>query len=445
MSCLVSGAETYYTDVMENQAANEQVQVIESVPATYHIEFSRMEYFTKRIEKLNKTAAKLKVSPVAIEVVRTYSMLRTVNEHQIMLVFAEIRVHGIAPKIAGWVFAGTIEHLEGVNILRSIPGQEIPEAYRHSKTSCAACNKDRSRKDTYVVKNEETSEFKQLGKSCLRDYTGHVSPQWIAQLAELDAVLRSTSEPGEGGRFEVLATPEDFLTSVYASLRERGSFYTKEQARVLGAPSTASQAMLTFTPPPKDKEARQFYQKWVLSPTDADRAKALEALSLLSEIAKDNTSSSFNKNVASASLLPAIADKHAGILACVVLIQDRANVAKLSFARPKSVGIGSSGEKIEVVVRLQSVRSMGETRWSEDSNVFTFEDSFGNKITWFSSKSLRDLDSEVQNKQWVVLKATVKKHTTYKEDVSTVVIRPKFSPAVMIGCDLGPHVASAAV
>ena len=92
-----------------------------------------------------------------------------------------VEVEGIA-KINDWIFVATIQHKTNGNIIRQFKTDiEIPEIYRSTDSICEHCNSNRARKDTYLIYNETTKEFKQVGKSCLNSFTNGLSAENVAQ------------------------------------------------------------------------------------------------------------------------------------------------------------------------------------------------------------------------------------------------------------------------
>lgn len=85
----------------------------------------------------------------------------------------EVDVNGVY-KINGWEFVGTIEHTPNGNIIRLANSEfegKVPERYNHTACVCEHCQTLRNRKDTYLIYNSETGEFKQVGRNCLMEYT----------------------------------------------------------------------------------------------------------------------------------------------------------------------------------------------------------------------------------------------------------------------------------
>ena len=134
----------------------------------YRVIEVNLEHLQGRIEKLNKRARKLGCQEIQVQVT---------NEEFIQVGMAgsdftetvkmlTVTVTGEAPVIAGWKFVATLQHEQTGTILRTVRGEEIPERYREADASvCEHCNTRRKRKDTYVVKNVENGEFKQVGRA----------------------------------------------------------------------------------------------------------------------------------------------------------------------------------------------------------------------------------------------------------------------------------------
>ena len=110
--------------------------------------------------------------------------------------FIVVDVEGFA-KINNWEFVATIDHRETGNVIRNIIDIEIPERYWTSSPYCEHCNTKRRRKDTYLIHNTETDEFKQVGRSCLRDYTGGYDAELAAAYISLHEYLIESEEAND--------------------------------------------------------------------------------------------------------------------------------------------------------------------------------------------------------------------------------------------------------
>jgi len=83
--------------------------------------------------------------------------------------------------INNWQFVGVIEHTDNGNIIKKCCDIEVPEKYYTTDTSCEHCNSHRRRKFTYLVYNIVTGDFKQVGKTCLKDFTNGMSAESVAE------------------------------------------------------------------------------------------------------------------------------------------------------------------------------------------------------------------------------------------------------------------------
>ena len=102
--------------------------------------------------------------------------------------------------INNWRFIALVEHTGTTygNVIKSCCDIEVPERYYTSRPICEHCKSNRPRKDTYIVQNIITGEFKQVGKSCLMDFTYGMSAEGVARYISLfDELIQGEAiEPG---------------------------------------------------------------------------------------------------------------------------------------------------------------------------------------------------------------------------------------------------------
>ncbi len=152
--------------------------------------------------------------------------------------FHVVTVSGDRPKLNGWRFIGTLQNLrddenKSLMILRNVPGETIPATYRAVEQFCDHCKTRRYRIDTYVVQHDD-GRTAQVGSDCLKDFTGHASPDAIARFAEylmeLDALMGNESEGGEGGSGEGALYLPYVLALTAARVRVKG-WMSRRKAR----------------------------------------------------------------------------------------------------------------------------------------------------------------------------------------------------------------------
>lgn len=99
----------------------------------------------------------------------------------------EVEVEGTYV-INGWRFVGTIQHSKPENIIRLADyelGEHIPQKYRTAEKECEHCHIKRDRNDTYLIFNEDTLEWKQVGRTCLKNYTSGLDSQTCADFLDV--------------------------------------------------------------------------------------------------------------------------------------------------------------------------------------------------------------------------------------------------------------------
>lgn len=77
----------------------------------------------------------------------------------------------------GWTFVATLIFEEGGTVVRTVPGQSCD--YRPTSKVCDQCHTDRYRNETFVVRNDETGEYKQVGRNCLALFFGLKPALWV--------------------------------------------------------------------------------------------------------------------------------------------------------------------------------------------------------------------------------------------------------------------------
>ena len=158
---------------------------------TYFIHEDNMERLEKKLQRIKRKCEKYncyfdynKLGETYREVVLSTGFKETAR-------FIEVAVSGVAI-INNWKFIATIETSPSGNIIKQYAeGVEVLEFYRTCKLVCDHCNTKRARKSTYLIQNIETTEFKQVGKSCLADYTHGLDAEGIASyISMFDEIIR---------------------------------------------------------------------------------------------------------------------------------------------------------------------------------------------------------------------------------------------------------------
>jgi hypothetical protein len=379
-----------------------------------------LETLEQRIADLNRRAEKLKLSTVETRVVAYRPGYRMNSEYVPAKHFVEVL--GGRPVIPGFRFVGTVEHLEAGNILRMMPGEEEPSGFRHVSAKCDHCGKVRSRKDTYLVARESDGATLQVGRSCVKDFLGGVSPQQMAAALEFVKEIReSMSGMGGGGTYMI-----DVASVVeYAACAARRFGWMSKTAAAAreGSRSTASRVYPFLVP--MDEETRKYYNENPnerLEPTDADTDVAAKAIAwALTQIGSPETYLNNLGLTCSKTEVEALG-RDIGLLCSVVQAYLKAHglddAAKVKAAVNSSY-VGEVGKRMEMELKYVGGRIVGDSGFGT-TYLHNMTDTAGNQFVWFTSNDLK-----MNGGEEFLAKATVKGHKEFRGVKQTMLTRLK--------------------
>lgn len=174
------------------------------------------ESLSRKITALNNKAEKLGLEEITLDI--QYAIGVAIPDPKNKGQFKEeeyfqIEVLGEPPVLDGWKFVGIIEPTPLGNLLIEIRNDyPIPDKYRHTDLcDCEHCGVKRDRNTAFVVMNEETKEFLQVGRVCLKSYTSDTDPKNIA-LYESFFKLRDFETKIPSERMKHMYSSENVLT-----------------------------------------------------------------------------------------------------------------------------------------------------------------------------------------------------------------------------------------
>ena len=136
--------------------------------------------------------------------------------------FILVEVDGTA-KIDNWECIAVLENHDAGNIIRRINTEiDIPKRFKHTENVCEHCNTRRQRNNLYVIHNIETDEWKQVGGSCLKLYTGGLSMEYVA--AYMDGITELEEFDGIVGRGKAYYHVEEVLAYAVEVINKTGYF-----------------------------------------------------------------------------------------------------------------------------------------------------------------------------------------------------------------------------
>ncbi len=438
---------------------------------TYRIPERNLDGLGKQIEKLNRRAARLGVEPVAMcETGEEFELWATPHqednpapfqirmdpgetmaqaEERARSVFRSrwldfyprryvlIEVAGAAPKIAGWSFAAVLQHIEGGNILAYVPGWEtkVPDAYREAEPSCDHCRTRRERKDTYLVCSD-AGEWKQVGRQCLRDFTGHKDPHAIAEWAEALAMFAGACSAAEydedfsGGRESRWISMTSFLAAAAWCVRKHGWVSRKQAKESFSAlEATADMAMRLIRPGLQSKADMELARERANDPDgEHDLRVAREAIEWAQAL-EPKVDDDYLWNLRVLAHSEATELRQAGLAASMIAAHAHATEREIerrrrAEANKSSEWIGKVGARIEADVTMVSTKFFDNNYGGTD--LILFVDDAGNRIKWWASAQCGWAPA-IGGRYHV--RATVKAHEEYKGIKETIVTRvQEFDP-----------------
>lgn len=327
--------------------------------------------------------------------------------------FVIVEAEGVA-KINGWRFIASVDHTENGNIInKAVADVEIPERYYNATLTCEHCGTPL--KYAFIVMSDG-GEFKMVGRSCLKDFTGGMSAEGVAHYASLFDDLIESEEPHTGGGYakEYIARDE-WLAYVAETVRIYG--YVKSD----GYSGTRSKAMDFYKV--DHHQMRGDYAAQIrleedeigFNPKNPESiAMANEALAWIADQPEENN---FMHNLKVACSLKWLDYSHTGITAALFPTWrkdlERQEVAKRERA---SEWVGTIGERITIAVADYYCVTSWETQWGW-TGIYKITDTDGNVYTWKTSGDIPEGTTTI--------KATVKEHSEYRDVKQTEITRCK--------------------
>lgn len=194
----------------------------------YAIHEANMERFNKHMTRIRNKCEKYGCEFKCKEVGEEFRKVNDDKGKEDLARFVLMDVEGTA-MLNDWEFIAELEHTKNGNIIKKVSKVEVPERYYNTPPVCEHCGTNRYRKNTYVVHNIETDEFRQVGKSCLMDFTHGLSAEGIAPfLAGFDKLAEFETPPEGNGGWDRYVERDMFLRYVAETVRLCGYVKRRE-------------------------------------------------------------------------------------------------------------------------------------------------------------------------------------------------------------------------
>ena len=418
----------------------------------YSIPLNKLEKFEKIIARYQKKGANLTFN-IGEDVVEEGTLYvedkinHCMKSFPIKVSCKRVEVDGIYI-INGWQFVGTIEFSELGNIIRVVDSSfegKIPLKYLHTPKICEHCGKIRNRKDTYLIYNVNSGEFKQVGSTCLLDYTKGLDANECASIMScLDKVsilcdFDCSEELFFGNGFDSTSFGFDraeVLPLVYAYVSRYG------YERMDNGQGTAQDVRIcvlqewNYLGEEMANHYESRYNSLVMPSGDEMNA--------INEFAKAHLEDDFGymRNASIAWLKHSIEYRDFGLVASFVSTYlkelNKNRLQALKNAQGANEYVGNVGDRI--TIKVASLRCLWtnsvEVAWHTYAETYFYEikDEQGHTFVWKSSKDItwqpvaRREDEELMKYAEVKpleIVATVKEHSEYRGTKQTVLTRGK--------------------
>ena len=377
----------------------------------YAIYEGNLEALNKKLEKIRKKCEKYSCEFHYEEVGEEFREVKDENDFTFTARFVIVDVSGVAICEEGWSIVGVIDHMDEMNVIHLIDQTNhpnVPGRFYHSDATCDHCNTKRRRKSTIIIYHPDHG-YKQVGKTCLKDYTGGLDAdiaaymeQYIHDVEEYDGVTRGASI--------VQCYPTEEVVKIAAYDVECRGYHS----------------YLSDDKPTKLEVLDNLHSTLFHIPEEAeDRCKdtaenALAHIRNLDVTDDDN----YMHNLKAVASSEYVSTKNIGVLVSLIptyfrYLRDLEYKKAAEAARKSeesSEYVGNIGEK--VTVDVTSVIEVSE--WDNQfgsTYLYKIFGSDGNVYMWYSSRWFGD------NPEWKSLSGTIKDHQYYRGIKQTILTR----------------------
>jgi len=150
----------------------------------YNIPLCNEELFLKKVKRIMKKCHNGEVVVLPMD-----TILVKDEDRKISYKCRQYEVRG-EYKIEGWEFVAEITHKDSGNVIRCIKSDysdTIAQRYGEKMSTCEHCGKRLFRRNTFIIRNLNTNELKQVGSSCVKEYTNGLSAELCANISSFFA------------------------------------------------------------------------------------------------------------------------------------------------------------------------------------------------------------------------------------------------------------------
>lgn len=301
------------------------------LPEEFKVFERGFEFLKQRVSDLNKKAAKYKVPPIEIVIVKE-EMTKVIHpdikkmqmsqpiimpldkglladpNSWVLVKQYTLTLKGEPPHIDGYEFIARLEHTPDGNFIYTNPESSVPNLppeFKSMNQHCDVCHTNRDRNDTFVIKmeKEDPARFPDkkagdmliVGRNCLARFLPGLSVAgliaWTKMIENMqydvqEAKEMEEHEPGMGGGGKYYEHTDSILRFLSATYIHTGRYLSKKQANAnaeqgMNGPatvSTISRALSEMRPNLKVKNPEQTFPVYFRLQKDPEFAENVEKM-----------------------------------------------------------------------------------------------------------------------------------------------------------------------
>ena len=319
-------------------------------------------------------------------------------------------------KIGNFDFIATCEWIpeQNENLIKKVSEDVfVPSRYRTRK-ACDHCGTNRNRKSTIILRNRETQEFVQVGKGCLKEYTGVSMTRYATFLSFFDKVeeYAEMCEQDKSVRIQRQYQVDDILEQTIEEVNRNG-YVSRNLANETGKDSTAYTVCNILWGCKNMMTGELLRPRYKVSEKTKEHVEEIKNFYANYE---DNTNSDYIKNL---QLLLKCKWVKANVIGLVVsakgMYERLLNQQKEDQTKVKSEFMGTEGDKITFIGKPICVYS----DYNDFGKFYIYKIVTDEGKYIFSWKTQKYLDTEKEYQY----NGTVKGFNTYRNEKQTVVTK----------------------
>lgn len=395
----------------------------------YSVWEGNMESLMKKVIRIQNKCRKYGCDFHFEEVGEEFKHVNENDEDSCIARYIIVEAEGIAI-INDWQFVASLEHTAHGNIINKVIEVEVPERYYTTDAVCEHCKSRRARKNTYIVRNIKTDEFKQVGKSCLRDFTGGMDVEFAAQMAQFITEAEEATHFGGYTHQEFYYETMDFLLYAVETISKYGYAPTSEvnstinKVREIIKYTTGNYNRNNSYESRRAREIEaELEKKGFNHDTEENRNTAESAIAWAMK--QDAEKSNYIHNLQVVVQDNLCKYKNSGILASLIptyfkAVEREMKMMEQKAEEAKSEWQGEIGKRITVLIKEWRCVASWDTQWGS-TGIYKMVDEQGNIYTWKTSNGIY-CDENIDE---VEVKGTVKAHNEFREAKQTELTRCK--------------------